>query len=396
MPRLVKIATYYKGGLNYYYNRFPDVINLPYDKQLRHLLDFRLGWSDYYQKALEKLGFEAYEIIANAQPLQRRWAKDHGKEYSFLGTVYDQVTHLRPDIVWFQNSINFPADFVEKIRQLGVQLLIGNICSPYTRDHLKIFRLFDFVVTCSPEMEENLNKAGIKTLLIYHAFSPDVLSQLPEEKKKYNTVFVGSLINAPGFHDLRIKILDELIRRGVEMEVFANVQDASLAEVLPKQIFYILAKVLKYTPLKKNFRVQKALALTEMPKWNKLPSSLRKHLRPAVFGLDMFRTVKLASISVDVHATVQRYAANMRLFETPGVGTILLTQNFVNLPELFEPDKEVITYSSTDEAKEKINYLLDHPTEAEKIARAAQKRVLKDHTYDNRARILKQEIEKHL
>ncbi len=75
----------------------------------------------------------------------------------------------------------------------------------------------------------------------------------------------------------------------------------------------------------------------------------------------------------------------MRLYEATGVGTCLLTDWKENLSELFDPGREVVTYKNTDEAIEKVRYLLDHESERTAIAAAGQRRTLRDHTANQRA-----------
>ena len=90
------------------------------------------------------------------------------------------------------------------------------------------------------------------------------------------------------------------------------------------------------------------------------------------------------------------FANNMRLFEATGVGTCLLTDWKPNLHELFEPDLEVVTYRSAEEAVEKARYLLTHYRERQEIASAGQKRTLSTYTYDHRAQELDRLIRKSL
>lgn len=90
------------------------------------------------------------------------------------------------------------------------------------------------------------------------------------------------------------------------------------------------------------------------------------------------------------------YAANMRLFETTGVGTCLLTDKKSNLSELFKDGEEVITYSSVDDCLDKIKWLLDNPIECRRIARNGQQRTLKDHNFENRVEHFFKELIKRL
>ena len=81
----------------------------------------------------------------------------------------------------------------------------------------------------------------------------------------------------------------------------------------------------------------------------------------------------------------ENYAGNARLFEATGMAACLLTDWKLNLPDIFEPDVEVVTYKSSEECLEKARYLLDHEDERKAIAEAGQRRILRDHTYTQRA-----------
>ncbi len=70
----------------------------------------------------------------------------------------------------------------------------------------------------------------------------------------------------------------------------------------------------------------------------------------------------------------------MRLFESTGVGTCLLTDSGSNIKDLFTTDKEVVTYNSEDELFEKLDYLLNNDSVRKEIGEAGQKRTLKDHS----------------
>ena len=83
----------------------------------------------------------------------------------------------------------------------------------------------------------------------------------------------------------------------------------------------------------------------------------------------------------------------MRLFETSGVGTCLLTDARHNLSGLFEADREIMVYESVEDCIEKIGWLLAHPLEAAQIAAAGQSRTLKDHTFARRAEVLDAHIQ---
>jgi spore maturation protein CgeB len=105
----------------------------------------------------------------------------------------------------------------------------------------------------------------------------------------------------------------------------------------------------------------------------------------------MYRTLKKSKVTFNVHTDeAGNSVANMRLLEATGVGTCLLTDTRENMSDLFEADKEVVTYSTVDEAVEKVNFLLENDDVRREIAEAGQRRTLKNHTINHRC----QEIDK--
>lgn len=79
----------------------------------------------------------------------------------------------------------------------------------------------------------------------------------------------------------------------------------------------------------------------------------------------------------------------MRLFEAAACGALVLTSPTRNQVEtLFVPERELITFRDDQDLLEKTRYYLAHPAERESVARAAQQRVLREHTYHHRAQTL--------
>jgi len=106
---------------------------------------------------------------------------------------------------------------------------------------------------------------------------------------------------------------------------------------------------------------------------------------------------KSGKIGFNSHGEIAgEYAANVRLFEVTGAGSCLITDWKKNLDTFFEIDKEVVTYKSTEECIEKVQWLINHPEERKEIAKAGQKRTLRDHTFKQRAEQLNSIIQKEL
>jgi len=73
-----------------------------------------------------------------------------------------------------------------------------------------------------------------------------------------------------------------------------------------------------------------------------------------------------------------------RLFEVAGMGGCLMTQPATGLDNCFQLGDELITFNSLGELAEKITFYLSQPEERDRIARAGQRRVALEHTYEVR------------
>jgi spore maturation protein CgeB len=75
---------------------------------------------------------------------------------------------------------------------------------------------------------------------------------------------------------------------------------------------------------------------------------------------------------------------NCRFFEVLGCSGFQICDDKATLPELAEPDKEVVTFRTLQEAAEKIRYYLSRPEKRWAIAEAGYKRAIREHTYEKR------------
>ncbi len=115
-----------------------------------------------------------------------------------------------------------------------------------------------------------------------------------------------------------------------------------------------------------------------------------------VFGKKVVRCYQRSHIQLSVHREHMFHEAlsshpvatglNFRHFDVPSCGTLLLSEWVEELPEAFVSGKEMDTFTSPDELREKIRYYLSHESSWQKLVQAARARVLKDHTCHHRAR----------
>ena len=126
-------------------------------------------------------------------------------------------------------------------------------------------------------------------------------------------------------------------------------------------------------------------------------SPIRQRHGGEVWGMDMYRALARSRVTLNRHINVaENNANNMRLYEATGVGAMLLTDQKDNLQELFDMGRELVAYSSKEEAAELAKYYESHPKEAAQIAKAGQARTLREHTYAHRMPELAEILRRYL
>ena len=348
--RILIVDTCYPVFLATHYGAYPGLDERPYDEQWRALMDTFFGTADAYSHYLHALGHEAHEVVVNADPLQRAWARQHGlrsgrgrwlrRSRPSPDVLLAQIEEFRPDVVYVQNLGVLSTEILRRIRGM-TELLAGQLGSDPPREQLCEFEL---LCTSFPHLVPRLREQGQDVEYFRIGFDPRVLEHL-EVNRTRGAVLVGTLVRNQWKH---ANALVERAARRAPIEIWGYGAD----------------------------------------EWSS-DSPFRTRWRGEAWGLDMYRILGSARIAVNRHGDIaEEYANNMRLFETTGVGTLLLTDDKRNLPDLFRVGEELVTYRDEDDLVDKITYYLRDESEREEIAAAGQRRTLAEHTYAHRMREL--------
>jgi len=403
--KFLKVTSFYKSFLRSYEASNPDVSELSYEEQHRHLMSQGYGYANYFPHYLEKnYGIEGHEIIHNARHMQSAWAREHGMEHSGNMLLLEQLKYYKPEILFIQDSANFTASYIQKIRkELGsLKLLIGHCCAPYNDESIRAFRQYDVILGCSERFQEDFRKEKIHSYLFPHAIESSLVRKINRPADPLNElIFIGSLLYRDQFHKNRISYVEEILSNKIPVKIYGQLELDPWHILKLKQASYLGVKFLSSLKLNRfleNNALQKIGQLTEMPRGSRYSSVLRKNCRnEPVFGLAMLERIAGYTIGFNQHAEVAGdYAANVRMFEVTGAGALLVTDHKKNIRSLYEPDSEILTYSSMEECMEKLRWAIAFPEEAKKIALAGQQRALKDHSVEKRVDLLHEIIRKEL
>lgn len=366
------IDTYYPAFLRYFRKKHPKLNKESFKKQREVLLAQSFGTSDFYSYNLKKLGFQAEDLVVNDEILQRCWALENEIQFSsscwlskiqsfpyvykLLGrpdwiqeTTLAQIKKYKPDVLYFQDlTILNPESLA--ITKKYCRFLVGQIASPLPSE--AYLKQFDLILTSIPYYVDYFKKRKIKSEYFKLGFEPRVSELMGEQKRIYDVVFVGSYSL---YHRQSMKFIE------------------SLAQKIPLHVWGQGIGFLN--PF----------------------SKLRGNYHGEAWGMEMYKILAQSKIVINRHISVAGdYANNMRLFESTGMGAMLITDNKKNLNDLFKVGREAEIYQDAEDLYRKINYYLTHDRERENIAAAGQRRTLADHNYFKRMKELVLLIEKYI
>lgn len=404
--RFLKIASFHSEFLKSYYKKNSTIIHSSYSEQHDHLMAAKFSWSNYFQTGLNALGNEAFEIVTNANPLQKMWAVENNISPEDDSLLLKQIQSIRPNVILLQDSLLFTPEYIDKLREKvpSVKQIIGWCCSPFKPEHFAIYKKCDYVIACSQKFIDLFINEGLDCYELNHAFDISILEQIDNVpfSERNDLVFSGNLIYGIEFHRNRIKLLEAISRKVYNIKYYVNPPESNLFYTAALQMSYLAAKSLSKLGLKKLVnstpKLNKALLSNEFPRSSK-PSKyfLDRIAGEPLFGIDMFNLISTFKIGLNYHGSIAGdYAANIRMFEITGVGTCLLTDNKSNINKFFNPDTEIVTYNNIDECIEKMTWLTNNPATAKEIAEAGQRRTLKDHNFNVRIEQLNEIILEHL
>lgn len=297
----------------------------------------------YRQRAYPELGVAGK--IAD-----RIWPADHVARMN--AELMEEVGEYNPDILLvFKGEILFPETIRRISRELGVSTAVYYVDSPLWVDNstlhiLNGLQFFDVVFVFEGYYIPELKRLGCRKVEVL-PFCCDPAVHTPvelteEERNEYGSpvCFIG---NDQGGYCQREKVLGALLEYGLKIwgTGWGNSGDPAI----------------------------------------------RAHWtgRPAV-GRDMARVYSASGVTFNVTYPHSITQPNMRTFEAPACGILMINDYLEGVQQFFEVGKEIELYRDIPELKRKVEFYLEHPAERRRIAQAGQARAHNDHTYQLRMR----------
>ncbi|MDZ4712059.1 MAG: glycosyltransferase [bacterium] len=317
------------------------------------IISTRGNFSDFYTYNLRNLGWEAEEFFVNDYYIDKIADELYGNKKSFLlyksklkdkirpiknrwnlEVIIDYIAKYKPDVILVREKVGIRSDFWKNFSNKA--LIVSRLAAPIPK--LWSPTDWDIILTSTDAYKNFFKLNGVSSYINHNGFDERILGEMKEGEKKYDVTFVGGV--GSKFWSKRTKAIE-----------------------------FIADKV--------NF------------KWwgykgDKYPADhpVNSTWQGLTIGLEMLQIYKDSKIVFNDYGEIaDGQGVNQRMFEVMGVGSLLLTREAENLKHEY-PDNIFVTFKNEQDCLEKINYYLKNEKEREEIAKAGQKYVLKNFTYD--------------
>lgn len=361
------LTSYYPPFLEKFFVRNKNVRDFTFEQLRQLILDEHFADTGALYHHTRKAGYEAFIIISNCEPLQKKWAKENNVTYTEQNWIkeiaFAQVKYFTPDVFYLEYVQEFFGDFVKEVKPY-CKYITSWISSPL--NEAVSLNGIDLIFSSTPDFINSFRAKGFKAEYMHPAFDVRILERINNPKTKdIPFSFVGGWSDV---HINRKKALTELV---------------------------------KHTPIKLwGYSYKREYSKRTITYYRNLISRINGDVlnvyKGEAWGLEMYDIIQRSLITFNIHENLLKgFVGNMRMFEATGVGTMILNDEGLNLSELFVPGKEIETYSSIEDAIEKSNYYIRYPEKAIEIGKNAQVRTIRDYNYDEYVKKLVHDIKKH-
>lgn len=363
MSRILKVTSNSPKYLEYFNQQYPHIKDLSFMEHRR-----TLEWDAYAENGFWTLnmakfpGFQFQEHYLDNRGLQEKWAMEHGvrwKKNWISGILEEQIAEFEPSLIYEDEVFLFTPEYRKKLKLKFpfIKHFIG--WDGYIKSDISRFLGCDLMFTCIPGIKEKYRIKGMNCYLLPFGFEPSILDRLNPGKPRMDISFVGNII--PNIHSQRLRILF-LLSRSFEIHYWISNFSNHISHLKRRANYYLQSNLTDWAKIQYLERINQGNA----------------------YGLKMYSIFRDSKITLNIHGDQVSDAGNLRLIETTGTGTCLVTDHKHNLSQYFEEGKEVITFHSPEEVVARITDLLTNDSMRKEIAGSGQRKVFKEFSFSDR------------
>jgi len=266
------------------------------------------------------------------------------------------VSQFKPDIVWIFKGMEIEPSSLLWLRKLGISLVNYNPDNPFifsgrgsgNKNIRRSLPLYDLFFTYNLQIQSRLEKDyNAKVSFLPFGFDLDnglyqTLSELPE---KIKLCFAGNP------DEERAAFISKLAEAGMDIDVYGN-------------------------------------------DWKRFINHSRVTVFPPVLGDEFWKVLRSYRVQLNLMRPHNEHSHNMRSFEVPGVGGILLAPDTREHRMFFTANEDIFLFGNAEECIEKIRFLLSlNANQADMIRQKARQKSLEaGYQYKGRAQFALKEM----
>lgn len=291
-------------------------------------------FAQYYQGWPRKIAFRL-----GLAPIYRQINRD----------LLARIAAFKPDVIWIWKGMEIFPQTLQTLRQQGIKLVNYNPDHPFilsgrgsgNRNVRTSVPHYDLHFCYHQPLARQLKQMGLRTapLPFGYSYTPEDLAAAEAASEILRIAFIGNP------DALRVQMINALLQVGLPVDVYGNHWERHLSATAGLQI-----------------------------------------LGP-IYGQDFWVAMRRYRVQLNIFRPHNLGSHNMRSFEIPGIGGIMLAPDSAEHRAYFEAEQEVLLYHTTAEAVEKAQMLLAlSEKDARQIRHAAFQRSVKSgYTYTERA-----------
>ena len=256
------------------------------------------------------------------------------------------------DLIIFSDNLFFiDKAILNKIKRLNSSkiVLLSNVSPKYllTQSEKECIPYYDTIFISDLGHESEWKEHGAKNInvLPISAGSPNTFQKIIDkvgDNKIYDVAFIGSL---HGVHYHKLKILDFLISKGVDINIWTPELSGNSIDDFPR---------------------------------------IKSRVKGLAYGRKMVKIFAQSKIALNIHILTQPCGGNLRLFEIPVAKTLQIADKCPS--DWFIDGHEIVLFKNNNDLLSKINYYLNNDQERMRICNNGFKRLVKEHTYEHRVK----------
>ena len=332
-------------------------MDLGYSVEILSYPDVEVNIFQYYQLFFSNIFVSKLNRSLTFDEL--RFKKSEIIKYNAI--LIEQINKYKPDLILTimgNREIIFP-ETLEHIKKKTESMLII-WCYDSALKFINVLtygKYSDLFYTFEPHDIQELKKYNIESKFLPMAYDPDTYHKLERKAEEVDISFVGYI------YPNRREFFDNVIKNNPHLKI----------QLWGPWVHYNIYLQYEYKIRRKELgkRINNCQVIPR--KVNEIYNG--------------------SKICLNCHHPQSIQGVNPRTFEIPGAGGFELTDYKEVLGDLFEIGTEIECYRNEKELFEKIEYYIENEDERIKISKRGHKRVLKDHTFKNRAKKIEDDIQ---